>query len=162
PLGTAALGTAVYGLFGAARKLGIRNIQAGIDKLAAENPEQWQELQQDGGRVVDAVQRASNGRLSREGAADVVFNATQGPLTQAGDVQVLRDAMRQTPEILDNDLGLHLLRTQRERVTAPDVRVTTSPGIRVTYDDEAGRTVTEILGDQNAQRAFAKRVESGR
>ncbi len=162
PLGIAALGTAFFGLGGIARKLGIRNIQPLVDDLAKRDPEVMARYQGDAAKVIDAVTRSSGGRLNREAAADVVYNAVRGPLAEQGDVKVLKDALRGHPEVLDNELGLHLLRTQRARLTAPDVRVTASPGLRVTYDDEAGRTVTELLAGKAEQQAFRKRVEAGR
>lgn len=162
PLGVAALGTAFYGLGGLARKLGIRNIQPLVDDLAKRDPERLARFQGEAAGVIDAVARTSGGRLSREASADVVFNAVREPLAAQADVKILRETLRAHPEVLDSELGLHLLRTQRERLTAPEVRVTASPGLRVTYDDEAGRTVTELLTDHVAQRAFAKRVRAGR
>lgn len=162
PLGVAALGTAFLGAGEIARRFGLRSIQPIVEDIARRDPERMAQYQNDAARVVDAVRKASGGRLNNEAAAEVVFNSIREPLAAVQDTKVLKDALRQYPEIVDSELGLHILRTQRERLAAPEVRVTASPGIRVTYDDEQGRTVTEILDSPAAQRAFAKRVGEGR
>lgn len=162
PLGFAALGTAFMGVGEVARRFGLRSIEPIVADIAKRDPERLAQYQKEASSVVQAIQKASGGRLDNAAAGEVAFNSVLEPLAAQQDVKVLKDALRQSPEIVNTELGAHILRTQRERLTAPEVRVTASPGIRVTYDDEQGRTVTEMFTDPASQRAFAKRVQDGR
>lgn len=160
PLGVAALSLPFLGAGALARRYGAHSMERILEASGRIDPERLQTTRPQIAKIAEAIYRAGGGRVTREEAADITIGALTTPIAQQGEMRIVRDALRQSPEILGSEAGLRILRTQRALVE-PDVTLVDGPYLRVSYTDERNRTVTEDLSDPAAQREFAKRVAGG-
>lgn len=167
PIGVATLGMAVLGVQNFTRRFGQRQAQEVFEALTQLDPQRAarvQEVTNDAGKVVEAVRRTLGSGATRDDAAELVLDAAQGPLADDAAGEIIKRTLRTEPEILETELGLQLLRTQRRRIAQPAIQETADGPVRVQLDvleeDQAlpftigqagGRTLDRELAEEELE-----------
>lgn len=121
PAGVGALGIAFHGMGMAVKKFGQYRTQRILQSIEGLNdPAFAQFLQTDGPAFVNTVKKATG--MDTEAAANFAEKVATTPVS-GDEANLIRGIFKTHPEILNTEIGQHILRMQRDAVTRTEIQL---------------------------------------